>query len=208
MKQPLTADAFGSLTGLTPGIVERLSRHLEILRVWQPRINLVGRATLDDPWRRHVLDSVQLLPLLPPGRPVLADLGSGAGFPGLVLAIASGAEVVVVESDARKCAFLREAARATEASITIENRRIETLPPALADVVSARALAPLPKLLPLAAPLLRSGGIGLFLKGRGVEGELTAAAETWTMRVERRQSLSDTDGIVIKLTDIKRRDDR
>lgn len=207
MKQPLTAEAFTALTGLARGTVQRLARHLEILQSWQLRINLVGAATLDDPWRRHCLDSVQLLPLLPPGHPVVADLGSGAGFPGLVLAIASDADVTLVDSDTRKCVFLREAARATETSITVENRRIETLPRGFADVVTARALAPLPRLLTLAAPLLRPGGTAVFLKGSGVEGELTAAAETWTMGVERIQSISHTDGIVIKLTDIRRRDD-
>lgn len=207
MKQPLTTEAFAALTGLAPGTVLRLARHLEILRSWQPRINLVGGGTLDDPWRRHCLDSAQLLSLLPPDRPVVADLGSGAGFPGLVLAIASDADVTLVDSDTRKCAFLREAARATATSIRIENRRIETLPRRFADVVTARALAPLPRLLALAAPLLRPGGTALFLKGSGVEGELTAAAETWTMRVERMQSISHADGIVIKLTGIRRRDD-
>ena len=207
MKQPLTAEAFAAMTGLAPGTVQRLANYLEILRSWQPRINLVGSGTLDDPWRRHCLDSIQLLSLLPPGRPVVADLGSGAGFPGMVLAIASDAAVTLVDSDTRKCAFLREAARATATSITIENRRIETLPRGFADVVTARALAPLPRLLALAAPLLRPGGTALFLKGSGVEGELTAAAETWTMGVERMQSISHADGIVIKLTDIRRRDD-
>ncbi len=151
--------------------------------------------------------ALQLLPLLPPGRPIVVDLGSGAGFPGLVLAITSDADVTLVDSDTRKCAFLREAARATATRISIENRRIETLPGEFADVVTARALAPLPRLLALAAPLLRPGGTAIFLKGGGVEGELTAAAETWTMGVERMQSISHADGIVIKLTGIRRRDD-
>jgi 16S rRNA (guanine527-N7)-methyltransferase len=212
VKQPLSADAFRLLTGSDAAATARLACHLDLLRRWQQRINLVGASTLADPWRRHVLDSAQLAPRLPPARPPwqpqVVDIGAGAGFPGLVLAMLSQADVVLVDSDARKCAFLHEAARLTATRVRIENRRAETLPPGIADVVVARALAPLPKLLAIAYPLLRQGGLCLLLKGGGVEAELTAAREEWTMRVCSSPSLSDPSGVVLTVTDLAPRDDR
>src|SRR5512132_2616021 len=163
---PLGADGFRDITGASAIDVERLSAYLAILERWQRRINLVGAGTLADPWRRHFLDSAQLAPLLPSDRPRLIDLGSGAGFPGLVLAILTPVRVRLVESDARKCAFLSEVARMTGAQVEIENARIESLAPAACEVVSARALAPLRKLLEYAGRLLASNGSCLFLKGR------------------------------------------
>jgi len=153
-----------------------------------------------------MLDSAQLVPLLPKGTDLrVVDLGSGAGFPGLVLAILSPARVELVESDARKCAFLAEAARITGVRSVIHNRRIETLPPLGADVTTARALAPLPALLAMAARVLAPQGIGLFLKRRSVEAELTESARTWKMRVTRQPSRSDDSGVILKLEDIARR---
>ncbi len=197
---------------LSADTILKLERYRELLVAWQDKINLVGRSTLGDFWRRHILDSGQLFPLLPDsgrGPLVLVDLGSGAGFPGLVLAIlASGAgraiAVHLVESDQRKAAFLAEAARRTgvAATVRIHAARIERLAPGTippADVVTARALAPLDRLLGLAAPLLAPDGICLFLKGAGVEGELTAAAKTWKMRATRHASRSDPSGTVLKI---------
>ena len=176
---------------------DRLARHLELLRRWQTRINLVGAATLSDPWRRHVLDSAQLAPLIPAGAR-LADLGSGAGFPGLVLAILRGGPVHLIESDARKAAFLREAVRATGAPAEVHNARAENLE-LRANVVTARACAPLDRLLGLALPLLAPGGICLFLKGARVEEELAAARRRWRMTVRRRRSRSAPEGVVLEL---------
>jgi 16S rRNA (guanine527-N7)-methyltransferase len=178
------------------------------LRRWQRRINLVGAGTLADPWRRHVLDSAQLAPLLPPDRPRLIDLGTGAGFPGLVLAILTPARVRLVESDARKCAFLVEAARVTGASVEILNTRIESLPPETYEVVAARALAPLPKLLEYADKRLATNGLCLFLEGRTWRAELTRAAETWKMRATPIPSRSDPTAVVLKIVDLSRLHDR
>ena len=153
-------------------------------------------------------NSTQLAPLLPPDSPRLIDLGSGAGFPGLVLAILTPARVLLVESDARKCAFLFEAARVTGASVEIVNARIELLAPAAYDVVSARALAPLPKLFEYAVKLLAANGSCLFLKGRNWGVELTRAVKTWKMRATPISSRSDPTGVVLKIDDLSRRDVR
>ena len=207
-EQPLGVHEFQHNTGASATDIERLSAYLTVLRHWQRRINLVGGSTLVDPWRRHLLDSAQLAPLLPSGRPRLIDLGSGAGFPGLVLAILTPARVRLVESDARKCAFLFEAARVTGAAVDIANARIESLPPAAHDIVSARALAPLRKLLDYASKLLAPNGWCLFLEGRSWRDELTRAAETWKMQATPISSRSDPTGVVLKIDDLSRRDVR
>ena len=175
-----------------------------MLARWQRRINLVGPRTLDDPWRRHVLDSAQLLPLLGDTAGPVVDIGSGAGFPGLVLAILGRPDVHLVESNARKAAFLREAARQAAAPVTVHARRIEDLAPFAAAAVTARACAPLPKLLDLAAPFLGLGAIGLFLKGAGVDEELTAARERFNMAVERHPSRSDPAATIVIVRNVER----
>lgn len=174
------------LTGL-PSVsretLGRLALYADLLQRWQARINLVGPATLPDLWQRHMLDSAQLMAHLPAsvGTLILADIGSGAGFPGLVLAALgvgqSGGHVHLIESDTRKCAFLREVGRVMGLpAVTVHNRRIEAaaLPP-LVDCVTARALAPLDQLLVYTRRLLRPGGTALFLKGESWQAEVAAA---------------------------------
>ena len=205
----LSPEEFGAATNVSRETLARFERYADLLEKWTRSINLVGRDSLADLWRRHMLDSAQLLPLLPPapaGRErVLVDLGSGAGFPGLVLAILGAGEVHLIESDGRKAAFLHEAARETGAEVTLHNRRIEALPTFAADVVTARACAPLPKLLGYAAAFVRSadaegpGGTALFLKGRRVDEELTDSLEKWKMRVERFPSRSDPEGTILRV---------
>jgi 16S rRNA (guanine(527)-N(7))-methyltransferase RsmG len=202
----LTPEAFQTLTGMDAATLERLRVYLDLLRRWQPRINLVSRGSLGDPWRRHMLDSAQLVPLLPGDAKIIADIGSGAGFPGLVIAILTGQGVYLIDSDARKCAFLREAARLTNAPIRVHNARIEGLPAFNADVVTARACAPLPQLLAYAAPLLKEGGRCLFLKGKGVAAELTASKKMWKMRLTCLQSRSDPSGTILMVDDLHPRD--
>ena len=158
--------------------IARLEIYADLLQRWQKVKNLVAPSTLPQLWERHFRDSIQIQPLAPDAK-VWADFGSGAGFPGLVIAIqladVTGAEVHLVESDHRKCAFLREVARATQAPAVIHNDRIENVAGNLRNVeaVTARALTSLPKLLNLAAPLLQKGALGLFLKGQDVASELT-----------------------------------
>ncbi|HSK39193.1 MAG TPA: 16S rRNA (guanine(527)-N(7))-methyltransferase RsmG [Arenibaculum sp.] len=200
-----------TLPGLVPGVsretLDRFDAYGALLRRWQPRINLVSRSTLDTLEHRHILDSAQLHPLLPADARIVADLGSGAGFPGLVLAILGVPEVHLIESDTRKCAFLREAARITGTPVTVHNRRIEHVEPFRADVVTARALAPLTELLAYAEPFLGKGGgadggkdgICLFLKGRQADDELTLAREHWKIQAEKIDSITDPAGIVLRI---------
>jgi len=190
------------MTGAGAETIERLAAYLALLEKWQRRINLVGSGSMEDPWRRHILDSAQLLPLLPAGSPSVADLGTGAGFPGVILAIMGDARVHLVESNARKCAFLSEVLRITETNATIHNKRIESLATLDVDVVTARGCANLLTLLDYARPLLAPSGICLFLKGQSVEAELTESQKKWTMRTQRITSRSDPTGVVLKLSDI------
>ena len=188
------------------------SAYAEILAKWQKTINLVGPKTLPEVWTRHFLDSAQLAPLVPAGARTLTDLGSGAGFPGLVLAILlPQLSVRLVESDARKAAFLAEAARATlgpdqaKARVMILRARAEDLDPAPQDVVTARALAPLERLLGWAAPCLSDGTISLFPKGEDAASELTVAAKGWTMNIVRHSSLTDPRATILELSHVRRR---
>lgn len=189
---------------LPQSALDKLQAYAELLMKWQKSINLVGPDTIPSLWRRHFLDSAQLFPIVPQSVHRLVDMGSGAGFPGLVLAVLGVSDVHLIESDARKCAFLREVARVTGTSVTIHNNRIEKVASLGADMVTARALAPLDKLLTWAAPHLLPEGHCLFLKGRGAEDELTAAAKDWNIAAQRIPSLSDASGLVLHLKEVRR----
>jgi 16S rRNA (guanine527-N7)-methyltransferase len=201
----LSREQAGAALGVSRETLDRLETYLALLKRWQRAINLVGASTLADPWRRHILDSGQLWRFWPPGARVLADLGSGAGLPGLVLAIMGAPVAHLIESDRRKASFLREAARACGAVVTVHAARIEDVPPLAADVITARALAPLPELLALAEPHLQPRTTCLFLKGRQTETELTLARESWTMSAEREPSLSDPDSQALIISEVRRR---
>ena len=200
------------LTGVADDTLERLKAYTALLDKWQRTVNLISRGSLTDVWRRHLLDSAQLGPLLPPGIKNIVDIGSGAGFPGLVLAITAAtalkdAEVHLVESNERKCAFLREVNRATDAGAIIHHSRIEDLSDLMADVVVSRAVASLQQLLQYANPVLKKGGQCFFLKGKKWRYELTQAQKKWIINDSAIQSLSDSSGMVLKLEAIARRDD-
>ncbi|GAA0572000.1 16S rRNA (guanine(527)-N(7))-methyltransferase RsmG [Caenispirillum bisanense] len=199
----MTPEQFQAETGVSRETLDRLRLYADLLEKWQQRINLVGPATLPDLWRRHMLDSAQLWPLLPPEVPRLIDIGSGAGFPGLVLAILGVPEVHLIESDQRKGAFLREVARQTGATVTVHSARIEAIRDLTAPVVTARALAALPKLLDLAVPLLAPGGVCLFLKGQNIVEELTSARKTWIFDEDRTPSRSDSTGLVLRVREVR-----
>jgi 16S rRNA (guanine527-N7)-methyltransferase len=187
--------------------IAALETYAGLLRKWQKAINLVSGATLDDVWNRHFLDSAQLLPLLPPGDGPITDLGSGAGFPGLVLALVGGRAVSLIESDQRKAAFLGEVARATGCAgrVQIHAARVEALKPWATPIVTARALADLTQLLDWASPFLSTASVCIFPKGAKAEDELTAALRVWKMTPERVRSVTDPTGLILRLTHLERR---
>jgi 16S rRNA (guanine527-N7)-methyltransferase len=169
---------------------------------WQKAINLVGKTTLEDVWTRHILDSAQLLPLIPKGARTLVDLGSGGGFPGLVLtALRPDLDVTLIEADARKCAFLGEAGRRmglkNQPKVVVS--RIETALPVKADIITARALAPLSQLLVWAAPHRLDTAICLFHKGKGWQAELTEAMKNWDIQSQSFSSVTDRDAVLLRI---------
>jgi 16S rRNA (guanine527-N7)-methyltransferase len=182
---------------------ERLTIYADLLRTWSATVNLVSRGDLPHLWERHIADCLQILPLVP-AEGLLADLGSGAGLPGLVLAIAADRPFHLVESDRRKAAFLREAARLTGARVTVVASRIEDtrLPPM--RLITARALAPLAQLCAWSATLLAPDGAGVFLKGAGADAELTQARAQWHIRLRRWQSRTDPSGAILQLSELSR----
>jgi 16S rRNA (guanine527-N7)-methyltransferase len=194
-------------------ISRETSQKLDILVAelgrWQRIKNLVGPGTLPEVWTRHIADSLQLLAIEPNARKWL-DLGAGAGFPGLVVAVAlagrEGAEIHLVESNSRKCAFLRHAARLTGAPTKVHEARIEAVVPGFAEqieIVTARALAPLAQLVAWAEPLLKTGAIGLFPKGREVQSELTDAAESWRLDADLIPSRTDPQGRIVRIRSLR-----
>jgi 16S rRNA (guanine527-N7)-methyltransferase len=197
------------LTPVSDDALARLDKFAALLTDWQRRINLIAPSTVPHIWTRHIADSLQLLPLAPHAKTWI-DLGSGGGFPGIPLACAlaqtPGAQVHLVESNGKKAAFLREAVRITGAPAVVHPERIENFGDSFggkADVVTARALAPLKSLCDQAFPLLAKGAIGLFLKGQDVEAELTEAAKYWTVEAELKPSVTSRDGVIVKVSSLK-----
>ncbi|HEY9213702.1 MAG TPA: 16S rRNA (guanine(527)-N(7))-methyltransferase RsmG, partial [Ancylobacter sp.] len=185
------------LTPVSRETEDRLVAIVALLEKWQRTINLIAPATLPHIWTRHIADSLQLVALAG-GANNWVDLGSGGGFPGLVVAAAMAerpdANIILIESDTRKAAFLREAARIAELPATVLPARIEAVAETIApgvEIVSARALAPLPRLLELALPFLAQGATGLFLKGQDVDNELTEASKSWKIEASIKESLTD-----------------
>jgi 16S rRNA (guanine527-N7)-methyltransferase len=199
---PVTdAASFAAVSGATPDEVADLQRFLEMLSAGNEVMNLVGPATLPDFWNRHAWDSAQLLRIAPSAN-TWADLGAGAGFPGLVLAIlgkdSEGFHVHLVESMAKRCRFLAEVVRELELPATIHNDRAENLSLTV-DIVTARACAPLSRLLGYARPYFKAGAMGLFLKGQDVVFELEDASKSWDFQADVVPSLSDERGRIVRI---------
>src|SRR5579872_3863732 len=195
----LGRDGFAKRIVVSRETLDRLTLYVELLIAWNRRINLVGANTIGDIWRRHILDSAQLMPLLPDGTRVVVDVGSGAGLPGLVLAMLGVPEVHLVESDQRKAAFLREAQRVTGTPATIHGQRAERMAPIAADVIVARAVAPVDNLLLMVDKFRKPHTICLFLKGKGVEGELTHLPPALKIKAQILPSRSDPTGRILRL---------
>jgi 16S rRNA (guanine527-N7)-methyltransferase len=202
-------EEFKSAFAVSRETIVKLETYAALLRQWQKAVNLVGPATLGDVWHRHFADSAQLGPLIPSEARALVDLGSGAGFPGLVLAILlaergpAGPRVTLVEADSRRVAFLREVSRQTGTPVDILGARIENVATqvrlATVDVVTARALAPLPRLLSLSLPLFGPHTIGLFLKGREAESEIAEAQRQFAFDASSTTSRTHPEGRMIEV---------
>lgn len=189
--------------------LERLTIYETLLKKWNPAINLVSKSSLAEMSTRHFSDSAQLFKLMPHDSKVWMDIGSGGGFPGLVCAIIAAelspkTEFHLVESDVRKATFLRSVAREVNVSVSVHSERIEKMTPAYADVLSARALAPLDKLLEFSKPHLSKDGIALFPKGENYKLELDHARENWNFECEEHESTTDPKSVVLGIRNIER----
>jgi 16S rRNA (guanine527-N7)-methyltransferase len=197
----IDAESFARAAAATPQQMADLARFRELLADWNEKMNLVGPATLEVFWNRHAWDSAQLLKLAPEAL-VWADLGAGAGLPGLVLAILGkgrpGFHVHLVESMAKRCRFLSEVVAELGLPATVHNERAENLQLAV-DIVTARACAPLSRLLGYARPYLKAGALGLFLKGQDVAAELQDASRSWDFEADTVASLSDPRGQIVRV---------
>jgi 16S rRNA (guanine527-N7)-methyltransferase len=205
----VTRDEFQTATGVSRETALGFDRWREMLVEANEHTNLVGRSTLQDFWERHALDSMQLMQLLPPDTRLVADLGAGAGFPGLALALAFrdrgvAARVVLIDSVTKKTAFLNRVIAELGLAAEARTIRVEEMDPAERfDVVTARAFAPLNKLLGFAAPLLKGGVAGLFFKGRHYRDELTEARKHWTFESEVIPSQTG-DGVILRISEVQR----
>jgi 16S rRNA (guanine527-N7)-methyltransferase len=201
-------EEFAAATGVSRETLARLVQYADLLLDWNSRHNLVSPKSLEDLWRRHFWDSAQLAPLVPENSKTLADLGSGAGFPGLVLAelLRNRVQVTLHDATAKKCAFLTAAADAMELPVGVVNKRMEEGSAQSFHVVTARACARLPKLLGYTQNFIDTNGVCLFLKGQNVGSELTEAHKSWKMKVRQIPSLTDPSGVILELRELSPHD--
>lgn len=196
--------------GINDATIANLGVYVGVLDRWRQSINLIGPADNDEIWRRHVLDSAQLWPhVFDPDAPIL-DLGAGAGLPGLILAILGARRVTLADSDQRKAAFLRAAAKACGVKPILAVGRFDALfatRPRSFHMVVGRAVAPLPRLLPIVDATLSSTGYALLHKGKTHSAELTEARKSWNMQVEPIPSITADLAVLLKIWEIDRRDD-
>jgi 16S rRNA (guanine527-N7)-methyltransferase len=201
--------AFKKHVNVSRETIERLETYHDLLQKWNQAINLVSRRTIDEIWQRHFLDSAQLWGLRPPSAKTWLDLGSGAGFPGLIIAILAAGEksdmsVDLVESDVRKCAFLQNTSQKLGVAATIHSKRVEDVVDKPKDIISARAFAPLATLFEYSEPFLHQNTVLLLPKGKTHEMELTQARKYWTFRLQKTPSVTDPDGVIFKIEGLGR----
>jgi len=203
---PFGPEDLARLAGVSRETLARLKLYAAMLEDWNAQQNLVSRASLTDLWRRHMWDSAQIAPLLAEAATAMVDLGSGAGFPGLVLAELMngrpGFRCVLYEATAKKCRFLEAVADRLKLPVEIRNARVEDAQPEPFDLVTARACAPLPRLLVYAHTFWGPSTVGLFHKGQNVEAELTEARKSWRITAQRHPSLSDPSGVVLEVREL------
>ncbi|HEU4549027.1 MAG TPA: 16S rRNA (guanine(527)-N(7))-methyltransferase RsmG [Rhizomicrobium sp.] len=209
MREPYGPKAFAARPDVSRETFARLKAYADLLSDWNRRHNLVSRSSMPDLWRRHFLDSAQLAPLVPEAARTLVDLGSGAGFPGLVLAAMLGdrLKVTLFEATTKKCAFLSAAAARMELNnVRVLNARMEDAPPQAFDVITSRACAPLSRLLGYAVRFTGAGTVCLFLKGQNLGQELTEAHKYWSMSTAQLPSLSDPSGAILEVRELEAHD--
>lgn len=206
-REPFGPEDFAKASGVSRETLARLKLFVGLLEDWNARHNLVSARSLEDVWRRHMWDSAQLLAFVPDMARNLVDLGSGAGFPGIVLAELmrerAGFRTVLYESIAKKCAFLRGAAARLSLNVDVRNARIEAANHEPFDLITARACAPLEKLLGHAQHFAGPNSVCLFLKGQNIEAELTQAHKSWRMKALRHPSRSDPSGTILEVQEFK-----
>ena len=196
-------EEFQAATNVSRETLAKLKAYADLLIEWNARHNLVAKSTLPDLWQRHMLDSAQLAPLIPADAKTVADLGSGAGFPGLVLAILRpDLAITLHEATTKKCAFLSTVAERVGVTVAVENARMEDQPPRAFDVVTARACAPLPQLLAYAYPFISANSVCLFLKGQNVGSELTEAHKYWNMKASQSPSQTDPAAAIVTVREL------
>ena len=202
-------DEFAADTDVSRETLAKLKFYSSALTKWQRAKNLVANSTIDDQWRRHFLDSAQLFPLIlrfhPDRALTLLDIGSGAGFPGLVLSTMGLGQVTTVEANGRKCTFMNHIIRETEISATVLNQRIESVENQPFDIITSRACAKVEQLLEWSAPFVGDHTEIWLLKGLTAEEELTQAIASWNMTTEQFDSKSSQEGVILRLSNIKER---
>lgn len=199
---------FAAVTHVSRETLVHLQAYDDLLRDWNSRNNLVSARSLEDAWRRHFWDSAQLAAYVPQDAKTLVDLGSGAGFPGLVLAelLRGRVAVTLFEATTKKAAFLKAAAGKMSLDVTIRNARMEEAAPQAFDVITARACAPLAKLLSYAQQFIGPNSVCLFLKGQNVGAELTETHKSWRMKARQIPSLTDPSGVILELRELSHHD--
>ena len=200
-------EAFQQKTGVSYETLTKLDRYAELLAEWNQKFNLVAEKSLPEIWTRHFLDCAQLWPLIPPTAKTIADMGSGAGFPGFVLAIMASESRAdlqpLIESTGKKANFLRAVADESKINAVIRQCRAEVIRDLKADVVTARALSPLPELLKLSNTLINNTSVCIFLKGKSYIDELTESQRYWTFACEKIPSVSHDSGTVLVIKGLK-----
>jgi len=204
----LDSSSFQTQFNVSRETIDRFLAYEELLKKWTVKINLVSKSTLQDVWSRHFWDSAQVFSELTPGSANIADFGSGGGLPGLVIAIlckesSPDSVVTLVESDVRKAAFLSTVARELNLSVVVRSDRIENVPELRADVVTARALASLDKLFPLAQQHLKPDGYCLFPKGKTYQEEVAVARAAWNFEIETKESQTQPGAALLKVTNLR-----
>ncbi len=188
---------------------DRLRQYQALLLKWQKAVNLVSPSTLDQAWERHFLDSLQLIPLIPQNTKSILDMGSGAGFPGLAIAMARpDLAVTLIESDSKKCSFLKTVSRETGIAVHIINERIEAVVPVVIDLITARALTSLQDLLSFSLPYaqLNNEVVMLFPKGKKADDEIKQAESQFSFKVKIHPSHTDQEGRILKISHLSKRD--